>query len=107
MALAGDNYPARNGMARLHRLFKDAPVLGSLINPRAQDRNLIVAEFHELAPLLAVALAQSENQKEKFENDAAELAVIAQGLAKAAELLAGQFTLVITNVPYLGRNKAG
>jgi hypothetical protein len=34
-----------------------------------------------------------------------ELAVIAQGLAKAAELLAGQFTLVITNVPYLGRGK--
>lgn len=105
MALAGDNYPARNGMARLHKLFKDAPVLGSLINPRAQDRNLFVAEFHELAPLLTVALAQSESQKEKFENDAAELAVIAQGLAKAAELLAGQFTLVITNVPYLGRPK--
>ncbi len=47
----------------------------------------------------------SENQKAKFENDAVELAVIAQGLAKAAELLAGQFTFVITNVPYLGRGK--
>ena len=34
-----------------------------------------------------------------------ELAVIAQGIAKAAELLAGQFTLVITNVPYLGIRK--
>jgi hypothetical protein len=104
-ALAGDNSLARNGMAHLHRLFKDAPVLGSLINPRAQSRSLFVAEFHELAPLLSAALAQSKNQKGKFENDAAELAVIAQGLAKAAELLAGQFTLVITNVPYLGAKK--
>jgi Eco57I restriction-modification methylase len=103
MALAGDNDRVRNGMARLHKLFKDAPILGSLINPRAQGGNLIEAEFHELAPLLTAVLASSENQKAKFENDAVELAVIAQGLAKAAELLAGQFTLVITNVPYLGR----
>jgi hypothetical protein len=105
VALAGDNARARNGMARLHSLFKDAPVLGSLINPRAQGGNLIEAEFHALAPLLTAALASSENQKAKFENDAVELAVIAQGLTKAAELLAGQFTLVITNVPYLGRGK--
>ena len=102
MELAGDNDRVRNGMARLHSLFKDAPVLGSLINPRAQGGNLIEAEFHELAPLLTAALASSENQKAKFENDAVELAVIAQGLAKAAELLAGQFTLVVTNVPYFG-----
>jgi hypothetical protein len=105
VALAGDNARARNGMARLHSLFKDAPVLGSLINPRAQGGNLIEAEFHELAPLLTAALASSENQKAKFENDAVELAVIAQGLAKAAELLAGEFSLVITNVPYLGFKK--
>jgi hypothetical protein len=31
--------------------------------------------------------------------------VTARGLAKAAEILAGQFTLVATNVPYLGRGK--
>ena len=31
------------------------------------------------------------------------MAVTARGLAKAAEILAGQFTLVATNVPYLGR----
>ncbi len=105
VALAGDNSRARNGMARLHCLFKDAPVLGSLINPRAQNDELLEAEFHELAPLLTAALASSEYHKSKFESDAVELAVIAHGLAKAAELLAGQFTLVITNVPYLGRGK--
>ena len=31
----------------------------------------------------------------------------ARGLAKAAEILAGQFTLVATNVPYLGQKKQG
>lgn len=103
--LAGDNDRLRRGMKRLYGLFKDAPVLGSLINPRALAGDLIKAEFHELAPLLTSALALSETQKAKFENDVFELAVIAQGLVKAAELLAGQFTLVITNVPYLGRGK--
>jgi len=105
MALAGDNDRLQRGMARLHSVFAEAPVLGSLINPRVQGGDLIEAEFHELAPLLTAALAPSDNQKAKFVNDAVELAVIAQGLAKAAELLAGQFTLVITNVPYLGRLK--
>ena len=105
VALAGDISRARNGMASLHRLFKDAPVLGSLINPRVQGGDLFDAEFHELAPLLTAALAPSENQKAKFENDDMELAVVAQGLSKAAELLARQFTLVITNVPYVGRGK--
>lgn len=105
VALAGDSSRARNGMGSLHRLFKDAPVLGSLINPRAQGGNLFEIEFHEIAPLLNAALAPSENQKAKFENDLVELAVIAQGIAKAAELLAEQFTLVITNVPYLTRGK--
>ena len=105
LALAGKDDRLRRGMMRLYSLFKDAPVLGSLINPRAQAGDLIEAEFHELAPLLAAALAPTENQKERVENDAVELAVIAQGLAKAAELLAGQFVLTITNVPYLGLNK--
>lgn len=104
VALAGDNERARNGMAGLHRLFQDAPILGSLINPHAQEGNLFVADFRELAPLLTAALAQDENQTAKFDNDDCEIAVIAQGLTKAAELLAGQFTLVITNVPYRGSN---
>ena len=100
VALAGTNDRVRRGMARLHALFKDGPVLGSLINPRAQTGklSLIEAEFHELAPLLTTALAPKGT-------DGIELAFIAQGLATSAELLAGQFTLVATNVPYLGRGK--
>ncbi len=100
LALAGDNDRLQNGMERLYQLFKDAPVLGSLINPRAGKGDLFVAEFHELQPLLEKALAQ-----EAKDDTAHEVAVTARGLAKAAEILAGEFTLVATNVPYLGRGK--
>lgn len=105
VALAGDNERARKGMASLHRLFQNAPVLGSLINPRAQEGNLFVADFRELAPLLTAALAQDENQTAKFDNDDCEFAINAQGLAMATELLVQKFTIVATNVPYLSNRK--
>ena len=100
VAIAGSDSKLRNGMERLYRLFKEAPVLGSLINPRAGEGDLLVAAFQELQPLLEKALAQ-----ETKDDTAHEMAVTARGLAKAAEILAGQFTLVATNVPYLGRGK--
>jgi hypothetical protein len=100
LAIAGDNEKLRNGMERLYLLFKDAPVLGSLINPRTAEGNLLEAAFHELQPLLEKALAQ-----EKKDDTAHEMAVTARGLAKSAEILAGKFTLVATNVPYLGTKK--
>jgi hypothetical protein len=100
VALAGDNHKLQRGMERLYRLFEKAAVLGSLINPRAVEGDLLEAGFHELQPLLAKALA-GEGEDES----AHEMAVTARGLAKAAEILAGQFTLVATNVPYLGRPK--
>jgi hypothetical protein len=98
LALAGDNDRLRRGMTKLYTLFKDAPVLGSLINPRLASADLVEAGFHELQPLLEQALAQETN-----DDTAHEMAVTARGIAKAAEILAGQFTLVATNVPYLGR----
>ncbi len=105
VAIAGDNDRLQRGMVRLYSLFKNAPVLGSLINPRAQGRSLIEAEFKELSPLLTAAIASSDNENRKFENDTVELSAIAQGLAKAAEILACEFILVATNVPYLGDRK--
>jgi hypothetical protein len=99
-ALAGRDERLRGGMARLHALFKDAPSLGSLINPRAAEGDLLVAAFHELEPLLERALA-----KEATDESVHELTVSARGLAKAAEILTRRFTLVATNVPYLGRGK--
>lgn len=100
LAIASDNEKLQNGMERLYRLFKDAPVLGSLINPRAAEGDLLEAAFHELQPLLEKALVQ-----ETKDDMAHEMAVAARGLAKAAEILAAEFTLVATNVPFLGGYK--
>ncbi len=43
--------------------------------------------------------------RRRKDDTAHEMAVTARGLAKAAEILAGQFTLVATNVPYLARGR--
>jgi len=98
VATAGGNDRLKRGMSKLHGLFKDAPILGSLINPRASGGDLLEAKFHELQPLLEKALVQ-----ETKDDTAHEMAVTARGLAKAAEILARQFTLIATNFPYLKR----
>jgi len=100
LALAGDNERLRNGMGRLYRLFEKAAILGSLINPRAEGADLLVAGFQELQPLMEQALV-----REGKDDSTNELAVTARGLTNAAEILADKFTLVATNVPYLGRRK--
>jgi hypothetical protein len=100
LALAGDDNRLRNGMVRLHGLFMDAAVLGSLINPHSVAGDLLVAAFHELQPVLKKALLT-----EAKDDTAHEMAVTAYGLACAAEILGSHFTLVATNVPYLGRGK--
>jgi hypothetical protein len=101
LKIAGDNDKLRRGMARLYQLFEQAPILGSLINPRASgDGDLLEASFDDLAPLLEKALAD-----EKADDASHEMAVTARGVAKAAEILAGQFTLVATNVPFLTQSK--
>ena len=100
VALAGDDQNLQRGMERLYSMFKNSPMLGSLINPRVGEGDLLVAPFHELRPLLEKALAQETKDDVTY-----EMAVAARGLAEAAEILACQFTLAATNVPYLGRGK--
>ena len=102
VALAEGNSRLEEGMRRLHGLFQDAPVLGSLINPRAGGLAAFEAPFAELQPILEKALAKEGGDEAEH-----ELAVTARGVAKAAEILGGQFTLVATNVPYLGQKKQG
>jgi hypothetical protein len=52
LKLAGDSDRLQRGMARLYTLFKDAPTLGSLVNPCATGGDLVEADFDELQPLL-------------------------------------------------------
>ena len=46
-------------------------------------------------------------EQERLSDEQTERAVAAHGMARAAELLAGRYHLVITNVPYLTRGKQG
>ena len=100
LKLAGDDQKLRAGMDQLYSLFEQAPELGSLIDPRRAlgSGNLITADFHDVQPLLAQVLERGDLA---LNDEQLEVGVAAQGIAKAAELLAGRYNLVITNVPYL------
>ena len=92
--------PLRNGLEALYDVFAQAPELGSLIGPRALKASLFQSDFKSVRTLLAATLEQERTTDEQTER-----AVAAQGMARAAELLAGRYHWVITNVPYLARGK--
>lgn len=99
-ALAAGDETLREQIEQLYEMFRYAPHLGSLIDPVLIGGPLFKDMYATLYPRLAKRLA-------KFIGDAEQNAVgvAAQGIAKAAELLVNRYTLVITNVPYLGRGK--
>jgi len=92
----------REGMERLYDLFQKAPTLGSLIDPRTVADDLFSLGFATLKGTLDRALKKIETRADP---DRAAVGVAAQGIALAASLMARQFTLVATNVPYLARGK--
>jgi hypothetical protein len=100
LALANGDERLRWGLARLYEQFQQAPELGSLINPRSAPGMGTIVSFSELYPLLEMALT-----REAKDETVHEIAVTACGLTKAADVLASEFTLVATNVPFLGGHK--
>ena len=90
----------RHTFETLHGLFAEAPTLGSLIDPRRADRSVFSGDFGRIRPLLSTVLAESASDSVHQERT-----VAAAGIADAGRLLAGTYTLVITNVPYLARAK--
>ncbi|OPX19182.1 MAG: restriction endonuclease subunit M, partial [Desulfobacca sp. 4484_104] len=101
LELAGDDDELQGGLAHLYQLFQQAPILGSLINPTAIAADFFNADYSRTADLLEQALSREADCDESCR----EMEVVAQGLAKAATLLAGRYHLVATNVPYLSRGK--
>jgi hypothetical protein len=94
--MAAGKHNLKISLGWIYDVFENAPVLGSLLNPaRAELAKLV--KWEELAQLLAQGLAQGEVERQD------EMGVVAQGLAKAATLLADRYQWVITNVPYLGK----
>lgn len=101
LALAGDDTNLRLALEELYKQFKDAPVLGSLINPEASlgKGSLFELKWEEVGPLLTKALAG------ELDNEKTEMEVVAKGILKAFSLLTKKYCYTMTNVPYLGKGK--
>jgi len=100
LSLAGDDQRLYYGMEALYNTFKDAPILGSLIDPnKSITKDLLNDGFTELQPLLNQALQQFEVAENQ------EAVIAAKGLTLAVDLLSQKYEFVITNVPYLSRGK--
>ncbi|EKO3487804.1 N-6 DNA methylase [Vibrio fluvialis] len=78
----------------MQHTFKDAPTLGSLIDP---NRNLVNGQ----TPPWQILHEAIENKPEVT----SEVIVTAQSLSKSASLQSAKYHWVVTNVPYLARGK--
>ena len=100
LSLAGDDEHLYYGMEALYNTFKDAPLLGSLIDPgKSIAKDLLNDGFSDLQPLLNRALQQFEVAENQ------EAVIAAKGLTLAVDLLSQKYELIATNVPYLSRGK--
>jgi len=100
LSLAGDDERLYYGMEALYNTFKDAPLLGSLIDPGKSIANDLLSDgFADLQPLLNRALQQFEVAENQ------EAVIAAKGLTLAVDLLNQKYELIATNVPYLSRGK--
>lgn len=107
--LAHGDFRLENALDRLHILFREADTLGSLIDPRGATElggrtglqpALDDIRWDELAPLVEKAL-----RAEAADPATLVLGACVTGVARAALLLSKNYSLVATNVPYLGRGK--
>ncbi|MGI2056481.1 Eco57I restriction-modification methylase domain-containing protein [Shewanella baltica] len=101
-ALAKQRPEISDALSWFVRTFNDAPVLGSLIDVNTPYYEGKAQGKPAPWQLLLDAQAGMHNLNDEEANLAQ---VTAQGLAMAAKLLANQYTLVATNVPYLARGK--
>ena len=99
-SLGNGDADMRAGLTALHALFSQAPFLGSLMEPKGGD----LGDEWRLGNV--ETLLNKLIQKAKgAEPEKAEGVVAARGMADAATILSEKFTLVATNVPFLGRAK--
>ena len=89
----------RIAMDWLYDTFQNAPMLGSLQLSPAKTNAVKLVQWDVLTNALERALKQEQTEEQQ------EVAVFAQGLAKATTLLTMRYQLVITNVPFLVRSK--
>jgi hypothetical protein len=104
LKLAGEDSRLSTSLERLYNLFRQAPTLGSLIDPAnvPEAERMWSAEYDEVAPLLERALARD---RLRYDPVTAVISAAARGLTSAAKLLSRKYTLIATNVPYLARGR--
>lgn len=96
----------RQDLKLLHASMREAPLLGSLLDPWRSLRNdLATSDYAGLQAMLSTALTQERADLLSDSEDLWDAAVSAQGLLDAARILAQRYHLVITNVPYLARGR--
>lgn len=94
--LTGKSKNLRLALENIYENFRNAPLLGSLINPTRSIASRLV-QSNEFDILLNQALSYDKTD-EKF-----EFGIVVKGIGKAARLLSGKYHWIITNVPYLGK----
>jgi hypothetical protein len=100
VALAAGDEELERALAQFQDLFAQAPLLGSLLEPTGGDLvdPMRLAHIDQpLQPLLTKARKAGPEQAEGI--------TAARGMADAVALLQRKYTLVATNVPYLGRGE--
>ena len=109
LSLCGGDNQLENTMTRLYRMFREAPTLGSLIEPDAVGRQgdwlPLEADFQDSKPALRAALIGKESGADS--RASTEMVIAAHGIYVAAELLTQRYDLVLTNVPYLTHTLMG
>ncbi|MDR1579522.1 MAG: hypothetical protein LBS35_04135 [Synergistaceae bacterium] len=100
--LATGRHNLRIALGMMYETFRDAPVLGSLIDPARSEASVIAGwepGGEGLQDAIALALHGERGDEEK------ESAAAAQGLVKTAELLSLRYDLVAVNIPSLPRSR--
>lgn len=97
--LGGKEKNLRSAMRIIHQDFQKAQFLGSLLNPAKSDAKKVIGSWAPAETLLKSAFASAQNAED------IESGIVAQGIAKAGELLSANYHWVVTNVPYLARGK--
>jgi hypothetical protein len=100
IALANGDLELQQGLAALHDLFRQAPLLGSLIELTGGD----LVDPTRIARLEQSIAALVEKMR-GAEPERSEGALGARGMADAAAILSRRFTLQATNVPFLSASK--
>jgi hypothetical protein len=101
MALLDKESKSCDFFEALYEQFNKAPILGSLID--LEEVCKTGASFGWDLKDLELILSKAIEKERKTKNF--EIAIAAQGMAKAASILSEKYNLIATNVPYLSASK--